>query len=275
MTTDQRRPFFKKFGWTQQIFYFGNDASDNYNALQAAVEKRFSKGYQFLAHYTWSKALTYDSDYYAINPKLNYGVSNSDRKHVFVLTNVIDLPFGRGKAFLGNDSRLINHIVGGWSLASTTSWESGLPFSPTYSSCFADRDTGPCRPDLVGAVHITGSRNDYFTTTGGVPLEPRGTPEDTVGPWRRPAFGTFGNAARNSLRGPGFFQADLSVAKNFPLKETVSFGFRADIFNLFNHVNLDLPQTCVDCQNAGTIINTAFAGTALQRQIMLSLRLQF
>ena len=275
LTTDQRRPFFKKFGWTQQIFYFGNDASDNYNALQAVLEKRFSKGYQFLAHYTWSKALTYDSDYYAINPKLNYGVSNSDRKHVFVLTNVIDLPFGRGKAFLGNASRLINHIVGGWSLASTTSWESGLPFSPTYSSCFADRDTGPCRPDLVGAVHITGSRNGYFTTTGGVPLEPRGTPEDTVGPWRRPAFGTFGNAARNSLRGPGFFQADLSVAKNFPLKETVSLGFRADIFNLFNHVNLDLPQTCVDCQDGGMIVNTAFGGAALQRQIMFSLRLQF
>jgi hypothetical protein len=65
------------------------------------------------------------------------------------------------------------------------------------------------------------------------------------------------------------------VAKNFPLKETVSLGFRADIFNLFNHVNLDLPQTCVDCQDGGMIVNTAFGGAALQRQIMFSLRLQF
>jgi outer membrane receptor protein involved in Fe transport len=275
LTTDERRPFFKKYGWTQQINYFGNDASDNYNALQAAVEKRFAKGYQFLAHYTWSKTLTYDGDYYAIDPKLNYGVSNSDRKYVFVLTNLIDLPFGKGKSFLWNIGGITDRIVGGWSLAATASWESGLPFSPTYSSCSADRDTGPCRPDVVGTVHTIASRNDYFTTTGGVPLETRGTPGDTVGPWQRPAFGTFGNAARNSLRGPGFFQADLSVTKDFSLREAVSLQFRADIFNLFNNVNLDIPQTCVDCQNGGTILNTAFGGAALQRQIMFSLKFQF
>jgi outer membrane receptor protein involved in Fe transport len=275
LTTDERKPFFKKFGWTQQVFYFGSDASDNYNALQAAIEKRFSKGYQFLAHYTWSKALTYDSDYYAIDPRLNYGLSNSDRKHVFVLTSVIDLPFGKGKTFLGKASGIADRIIGGWSLATTTSWKSGLPFSPAYSSCFADRDTGPCRPDVVGTVHVTGSRNDYFTTTGGVPLGPNGVPGDTVGPWRRPAFGTFGNAARNSLRGPGFFQADLSVAKNFSLREAVSLQFRADIFNLFNNVNLDNPQPCVDCTDGGKIFNTAFGGAARQRQIMFSLRLQF
>lgn len=128
LTTDQRRPFFKKFGWTQQIFCLGNDAADTYNALQAAVEKRFSKGYQFLAHYTWSKALTYDSDYYAINPKLNHGLSNSDRKHVFVLTNVIDLPFGQGRHFLASLGGITDRVVGGWSLAATTSRESGLPF---------------------------------------------------------------------------------------------------------------------------------------------------
>jgi len=55
----------------------------------------------------------------------------------------------------------------------------------------------------------------------------------------------------------------------------VSLQFRADIFNLFNVVNLDLPQTCVDCQTRGIIYNTAFAGTALQRQMMFSLKLQF
>ncbi len=275
LTTDERRPFFDKFGWTQQIIYFGSDASDHYNALQAAVEKRFAKGYQFLAHYTWSKALTYNSDYFAIDPKLNYGISNTDRKHVFVLTNVIDLPFGEGKTFLGNLGEITGRIVSGWSLAATASWESGLPFSPTYSSCFADRDTGPCRPDIVGNVHITGDRNDYFTTTDGLPLQPNGTPADTIGPWQRPASGTFGNAGRNSLRGPGFFQTDLSIAKKLLLHEGVSLQFRTDIFNLFNNVNLDNPQTCVDCQNGGTILNTAFAGAALQREIMLSLRLQF
>jgi len=275
LTTDERKPFFKKFGWTQQINYLGSDASDNYNSLQVVMEKRLTKGYQFLAHYTWSKALGYDSDYYAIDPRLNYGVANTDRKHVFVLTSLVELPFGRGKTFLGDVSGVADRIVGGWSLGATTTWESGLPFSPSYSSCQADRDTGPCRPDLVGTVHIKGSRNGYFTTTGGVPLQPNGLPGDTIGPWQRPAFGTFGSAARNSLRGPGFFQADLAVAKKFSLKEGISIQFRTDIFNLFNKVNLDNPITCVDCQNGGTVINTAFGGAALQRQMMFSLRLQF
>ena len=80
---------------------------------------------------------------------------------------------------------------------------------------------------------------------------------------------------RNSLRGPGFFQTDVSVAKNIPLKESSSIQFRADIFNLFNKVNLDNPIPCVDCPDGGTIINTAFNGAALQRQIMFSLRFEF
>jgi len=275
LTTDERKPFFKKYGWTQQINYYGSNASDNYNSLQVVAEEQFSKGYQFLAHYTWAKGLDYDADYYTIDPRLNYGPANTDRKHVFVMTNLVELPFGRGKPFLGEVSGIADHIIGGWSLSAATTWESGLPFSPSYSSCFADRDTGPCRPSLAGPVQITGSRNGYFTTTGGVPLQPNGTPGDTIGPWQRPASGTFGNARRNSLRGPGFFQADLSVAKNFSLRESMSLQFRTDIFNVFNRVNLDLPQTCVDCQNGGAILNTAYLGTALQRQIMFSLRLAF
>jgi hypothetical protein len=228
-----------------------------------------------LAHYTWSKALVYDNDYYAIDPKLNYGVANTDRKHVLVLTNLIELPFGKGKTFLGGVSGMADRIVGGWSLSGTLTWESGVPFTPSYSSCGVDRDTGPCRPNLVGAVHITGSRNGYFSTTDGVPLQPNGTLGDTIGPWQRPAGGTFGSVRRNSLRGPGFFQSDLSIAKAIPLKERVSLQFRADIFNLFNTVNLDLPQTCVDCQTGGIIYNTTFGGSALQRQMLFSLRLQF
>jgi len=170
---------------------------------------------------------------------------------------------------------MMNGIIAGWSLSGNMTWESGLPFSPSYSSCEVDRDTGPCRPNLVGSVHITGNRNRYFTTTVAVPLQPNGTLGDAIGPWQRPAFGTFGNAGRNSLWGPRFVQTDVSVAKNVTLKESTSIQFRTDIFNVFNKVNLDLPFNCVDCQGGGSIFNTAFSGAALQRQIMFSLRLQF
>jgi Carboxypeptidase regulatory-like domain/TonB dependent receptor len=275
LDTNERKPFFRKFGWTQPLSYFGNDASNNYNSLQVVAERRLTQGYQFLAHYTWSKALGYDSGYYAIDPRLNFGVTSTDRRHVFVLTNLVELPFGKGKRFLGSAGGIADHIVGRWSISGTTTWESGLPFSPEYSSCAVDRDTGPCRPNLVGSVHVTGSRNGYFTTTGGVPLQLNGTPGDTIGSWQRPAVGTFGSAGRNSLRGPGFFQADVSVAKDVLLKESASIQFRTDIFNLFNKVNLDNPLPCVDCPGGGIIISTAFRGAALQRQILFSLRLQF
>lgn len=275
LDTSQRKPFFRKYGWTQQISYLGSDASDSYNALQVMFEKRLAKNYQLLAHYTWSKALSYDSDYYAINPELNYGVANTNREHTFVLSSVIELPLGNGRALLRSSGPMVNRIVGNWMLSSNVSWASGLPFSPSYSSCQADRDTGPCRPNLVGKVHINGSRNAYFTTTNGVVLQPNGTPEDTIGPWQRPAAGTFGTAARNSLVGPRFSQANVSIAKSFHVSETNSIQFRSDIFNVFNKVNLDLPFTCVDCQGGGTIFNTAFMGSALQRQIMFSLRFEF
>jgi hypothetical protein len=271
LDTNQRKPFFQKFGWSQQLYYYGSDASNSYNSLQVVAEKRFSKGYQFLAHYTWSKALGYDSDYYAIDPKLNYGPANTDIKHAFVLAGLVTLPFGKGGASVG--SAILNRIISNWSLNGTLRWQSGLPFSPLYSSCFIDRDTGPCRPNLVGTVHITGSRNGYFTTTGGVPLQPNGTYGDTIGPWQRPALGTFGSARRNSLRGPRFSQADLSIAKTFSLKDRTAFQFRTDVFNVFNKVNLDNPISCVDCQAGGLIINTS--PSSLQRQIMFSLHLDF
>jgi len=102
-------------------------------------------------------------------------------------------------------------------------------------------------------------------------LEPNAKPGDTITTWQRPAVGTFGSAGRNSLRGPGLFQSDLSLVKNISLKESASIQFRADIFNVFNVVNLANPLNCVDCIDAGNIIGTASG----QRQMMFSLRLQF
>jgi len=85
---------------------------NSYNSLQVVAEKRFTHGYQFLAHYTWSKALGYDSGYYAIDPRLNFGVTSTDRRHVFVLTNLVELPFGKGKRFLGSAGGILGAIVG-------------------------------------------------------------------------------------------------------------------------------------------------------------------
>ena len=266
----ERAPFFKKYGWTQEIIYFGSNASNTYNSLLIKAEKRFNNGYQFQGHYTWSKALGYDGDYYAIDPRVNYGISNSNHKHAFVLAHVIDLPFGRRRKFLGNVNRWGDWMIGGWTLAGVTLVYSGLPFTPTYLSCGADIDTGPCRPNLVGKVHVTGGRNQYFTTTSGVPLQPHGTPGDTIGPWQRPAPGTFGSISRNSLYGPGFSETDVDLKKSFHLTGDAKLELRIRIDNVFNKLNLSNPVPCVDCIDGGKIIG----GTA-GRGVGYSFRFQF
>jgi hypothetical protein len=209
-----------------------------------------------------------------------------DRKHNFVMTNVWDLPFGKGRSLFSNVGSVVDRLVGGWSLAAITSWSSGLPFTPTYRGAECTADIGmspfrPCFPNLVGTVHITGDRNQWFTTTGRQKLlagtfnniTGEVTAGQAIGPWQRPAPGQIGDAGRNVLRGPGFFQSDLAVAKNVPITERVAVQFRADVFNLFNKVNLRNPVAAVDAPNAGQITSSAIG--SVQRRIQFSLRANF
>jgi Carboxypeptidase regulatory-like domain/TonB dependent receptor len=280
-----------------EMRYFGNDANDNYNSLQAKVYKNFTRGYSFLAHYTWSKGLDYDENYFAAGRQVGYGPANFDTRHRFVMTNIWDLPIGRGKAWLGGIGPAADRFLGGWALSAITVWRSGVPFSPSYvrGNCTTDTDPGdPCRPNRVGPVHISGTREQYFSTTSS-PLPPdtshpdycaetpkfcglnpangQPVPGPKIGPWQRPGAGQIGNAGRNSLTGPGFFQSDIAVAKNIPLTERASLNFRADVFNAFNRVNLGNPNPCVDCSGGGSIASLAAGG--FQREFQFSLRIQF
>lgn len=277
-----------------QVHYFGNNANDNYNSLQAKVRKTFSRGYSFLAHYTWSKGLDYDDNYFRVDPRVAYGPDSFDIRHRFVMTNIWDLPIGRGQAWLGGIGSAADRFVGGWTLSAITIWRSGLPFTPTYlaTDCTNDTDAGdPCEPNRVGTVHISGSRAQYFTTTGGKSLTgndctPNGkfcgvdannlgqpVAGTKMGPWERPGAGQIGNAGRDSLIGPGFFQTDIGLAKRVPITESTALRFRADAINVFNRVNLGQPNACVDCGAGGSISSLALG--ALQRELQFSLRIEF
>jgi len=278
-----------------EVRYFGNNANDNYNSLQAKVQKSFNRGYSFLAHYTWSKGLDYDANYFAVNPRVGYGPDSFDIRHRFVMTNIWELPIGRGKAWLGGIKPAADRLVGGWTISAVTAWQSGRPFTPTYSdsACAKDSDSGdPCRPNRVGAVHISGNRTQYFTTTGGQPLQGTdcttnipiycgvdangrpisGTP---IGPWARPGAGQIGNAGRNSLTGPGFFQSDIGLAKVVHIKDRTSLQFRVDAFNAFNKVNLGQPNSCVDCGVGVAGAIDTLGDFAIQRLLQFLLRIEF
>jgi hypothetical protein len=193
-----------------------------------------------------------------------------------------DLPIGKGKLLFGGASGVLDRVIGGWELNTATYIYSGLPFTPTYKDCSQDTDTGPCVPNIVGPVHITGSRTSYFPSSptplspGTATLTANGTVTTTVGetygPWQRPAGGTFGDAGYNSLRGPDYLDTDVALLKNISLTESSRLQFRVDVENVFNRVNLGLPNPCVDC---GPATITTLASGATMRLFEFALKLQF
>ena len=103
------------------------------------------------------------------------------------------IAFRPGRTFCKRHGGCGGRVAGGWQINSTTTIQSGLPFTPSYRDCGTDRDAGPCRPDVVGDVRVNGDQNNWFDTT------PIGAPGS---PFARPAVGHFGNIGRNTLPGP-------------------------------------------------------------------------
>jgi hypothetical protein len=272
-----RKPFFLKYGWTSGFRYFGNDFNNKYNALQVIVEKRFANGLSFNTNYTFQHAVAdLDGGTHAYDPAANYGPNDNYRNHVFIFTQVYQLPFGKGKKFAGNVGRAADLLIGGWELNGTTNFSSGLPFTPSLKSCHASSDTGPCRPDKVGSIKDGTRSGDpnlpgyWYQGTSGVQLLAAGQSD---GPWAQPAVDTFGNIGRNSLRGPRYFDTDLSLFKNFSITERAKAQFQFQFYNIFNHVNLANPDGCVDCGSGGKI--TGIAANSQLRSLTYGFKLTF
>jgi Carboxypeptidase regulatory-like domain/TonB dependent receptor len=268
-----RRPFYSSYGWTQGFRYFGNDFNNKYNALQLIMEKRFASGLSFNANYTWQHATADDDGGTAgYDKSVNYGPNSNYRNHVFIFTQVYQLPFGTGKRFGSNVGRLGDLLIGGWELNGTTNFSSGLPFTPGLSSCHASSDTGPCRPDVVGTIKAGTRSGDpnapgyWYQTTNGVTL---GAAGQASGSWAQPAVDTFGNVGRNSMRGPRYFDSDIALFKNFSITERAKAQFQFQFYNIFNHVNLANPDGCVDCVDSNTGLNTGgkITGIAANSQL--------
>jgi len=263
--------------------YRGNDGTNSYRALQVKVDHRAGGGLTLNGSYTYSRA--YDNDgSYQPDLRQGYGRGDFNRDSVLILTSVYELPFGRGKKFMGNTSRAADLLIGGWQWNATLVIGSGLPYSPSYQNCGFDRDTGPCRPNQTGSFH-TGSGSFNNQTRQVVFFKPVATlcdnPNPTVcptivtqsGPFSDPGIGKFGNIQRNSYTGPGEFLSDMSIFKNFSITETVKAQIQAEFFNVFNHPVYGNPNGCIDCSSGGLI--TGLEANSLMRQLQLGFRVTF
>jgi hypothetical protein len=257
--------------------YYGNDAASTYNAFEVKLEKRFSRGLQFITHYTYSHAYGYDSNYYAIDHKIAWGAVDFNRNHMWVFSPVYELPFGKGKQFMGDAGSVLNYVVGGWTVSNSTSWGSGLPWTPGFSGCGGEQDVGVCRPDKgIGSFHTGVSGHidpvnhnlTFYTPLPDITTHPGG-------PFADPTKGHLGNIQRNSYHGPRALTSDLSVVKKFPVYERFNLQFRTDVFNLFNHAAYANPNTTIDGTgtNDGKITSLQFGYP--MRQIQFALRFDF
>ncbi|RMG56521.1 MAG: TonB-dependent receptor, partial [Acidobacteria bacterium] len=272
LSTNERKPFFHKFGWTQGIDFYCNCHDNNYNSLQLKVIRRFAQGFSLNANYTYGKVLNHDATQILFNDKLGYGPPTFDRTHTLIVSSLWELPFGRGKRWGTGWSRALDLVLGGWQINQTTTASSGRPFTPSYRDCGQDQDVGLCRPSLVGdPTPSDQNRNQWFIPASQV-LAQNG---QVSGPWQRPQPGTFGTIGRGALRGPQFFQTDMAFFKNIQITERVKAQFRAEAFNVFNVVNLGIPESCIDCNLALAGKITSTEPFTIQRQWRWAIRLEF
>jgi outer membrane receptor protein involved in Fe transport len=267
-------------------------SSSNYNSLQASVTKRFSRGLQFLASYTFGKSL----DYYSggtvnelvsvfgdqTNPQLNYGRSDFDRSQRFVYSFVYDTP-----DLVGADSAA-RWLLNDWQLNGILTLQTGLPFSVVQNpdnNTIQRANLRPGAASVEGSGDVRDRLNQYFNTGAFAPsVQCVGVPAAQTAPCgglTRAGFAPnpffdpsapFGNAGRNILTGPGQKNVDFSVVKFIPVTEAVRGEFRTEFFNLFNWANFSNPNSNISVPATFGRITSTSAGP---RVIQFAFKLNF
>jgi hypothetical protein len=260
-----RRPFFGVRPGLAGISYAVSDGLSSYLSGQLSVEKRMSHGLNLLFGYAWSHAIDNVGTEFGggtgapqdiRNRRANRGNSDYDLRHRATISYTYRLPFGKGQSML-NHGGVADVLLGGWQTNGIVIMQTGLPF--TVASAAANTGgAGGSRPDFVrDATLPSGQRSlaRWFDTSA----------------FAVPAIYTFGNLSRNSLFGPGRWNVDMSLFKDFHIHERLILQFRAEAFNVFNHPQFGQPNGSVGTSSAGTI--TSIVGNP--RQMQLALRIQF
>jgi hypothetical protein len=258
--------------FTTVSLYRNNVGNTSYHALQAKLEKRFSRGLSFLISYTRSKLIddagsVFDASIVtgpvanfpvadSFNRALEKDVSTGDIPNVFVASFTYKLPFGKGRSF--GLSGVADKLLGGWNVNGLILLQSGMPFPITQVTNFnAFAGFGTQRPNVLQNPNL--------------PADDRTTGRwfDTSAFAVAPQF-TLGNASRNPVRGPGYRSADIAFIKRTYIGEVVNFEFRTEIFNLTNTPPLANPNGVLGNAAFGTITS---AGDP--RVIQFGLKLNF
>jgi hypothetical protein len=240
---------------------YGNVGQSNYNALQLSVQQRLSGGLTFNLNYTYSKALgTINGNRSAYIQEKS--LSTTDQPHLLNAFYTYELPFGKGRR-LNPGANAVRAVVSGWQLTGITRFASGAPLGPFTANCNVPQ-AGTCwasfNPAFSGSAKLEGD--------GGV------SPFINAAAFISPASFTYGNTPATGaygLRNPHFVNQDLTLTRNFHIRESLRFVFGADSFNLFNNVRLGSINTNITNSNFGK----AAAQVNLPRVFQFKLRFEF
>jgi hypothetical protein len=230
-------------------------ANSYYDSLQATLTRRFDRRFSIQASYVWSKAIGYGALVNSYGLKSSRGLLAIDVPTDFVVSYLYAIPDVQRMGILGKT------LLSGWQLNGVTSLRSGEPFNVTSGADTNFDGTNNDRPNVVGNPNLPGGRgrvatkNAFFNAASFAEV-PAGVP--------------YGNATFDMLLGPKYVDTDLSVFKAFPIYKEARAQFRAEVFNVFNNVNMNLPNSTQSSPAFGTI-----SGAGAPRIVQFALRLSF
>ena len=271
---DEGKPLLARFGRTASTVLLQPVGTGRYDSLQVQLQRRFTAGLSLNVSYTWGKAISPNENSSALlgdhgvqavaYMSRNRALTSTDRTHNLGITSVWEIPLGKGRRWL-NEGGVLSAILGGWQINNMISVMSGPPFT-----VLAD-DTSL---NLPGSVQ-TADQVKPVNKLGGVG---RGTPYYDPTSFADVTAARFGNTGYNMLRGPGLFNWDFGLTREFPLRKDVKLQLRLEAFNFTNTPHLALPDNNIgdgeDFMTITSVQDLSREGID-ERQLRVGLRVVF
>lgn len=236
------------------LYYYTNDANASYNAMLAELQRHFARNFEIDVQYRWSHTIDDGSNDYYIGEypygnQYRKGDADFDVRHNIKVYGVWEPHFGSAHGW-------VNKVIGGWQISGIMNWHTGYPWTPLYGNYGCNivyAGSGYC--NLRPAGYLGGASTDYSNS---VFMSPNGDfPNGALAYFVVPTYTAASGippapaVGRNSLRGPRYFDTDATLQKSFGLPkmpilgENARFEFRADFYNIFNTLNLALPNNVI------------------------------
>ncbi len=258
------QPLFQKFGRTSETLFWNGFVGANYHSLQVSLKRQVANGLTLQGAYTYSHAINYTDDdgwtglmfNYAPMLSRNRATASYDRPQNFHLAYVYEFPFGKGKKYV--TSGVGAAVLGGWQANGIIAIYSGAPFTVGADGTSLNAPGNSQTADLVGTVQKIGSLQEYYNVAAFAPI----------------TTARFGNIGRNTLRGPGVINNDLSLFRDFTITERFKLTFKAEAFNVTNTPHFANPDGNVNDSTFMQISGTA-STLSDNRSIRFGLRMGF